>query len=79
MPGLLVSFAIMIVREWVLVAPCSGLALWALLHLARRVISTETPSLALPAGRIPRIANLMALAHHFERLVVTGVVKDNAE
>jgi hypothetical protein len=45
----------------------------------RRVITEEVPSLALPAGRIPRIAKLMALAHHFERLVVTGVVKDYAE
>jgi hypothetical protein len=46
----------------------------------RRVISTEEVlSPALPAGRIPRIAKLMALAHHFERLVVTGVVKDYAE
>jgi hypothetical protein len=45
----------------------------------RRVITEEVLSPALPAGRIPRIARLMALAHHFERLVVTGVVKDYAE
>ncbi|HQR42645.1 MAG TPA: hypothetical protein PLX97_08170 [Gemmatales bacterium] len=45
----------------------------------QRVIRSEVPSPALPAGRIPRIAKLMALAHHFERLVVTGVVKDYAE
>lgn len=45
----------------------------------RRVITTEAPSPALPPGRIPRISRLMALAHHFERLVVTGVVKDYAE
>jgi hypothetical protein len=45
----------------------------------RRVITSEMPQPTLPAGRIPRIAKLMALAHHFERLVVTGVVKDYAE
>ncbi len=30
-------------------------------------------------GRIPRISRLMALAHHLERLVASGQVKDNAE
>jgi hypothetical protein len=45
----------------------------------RRVISEEARPPALPAGRIPRIAKLMALAHHYERLVVSGVVKDYAE
>ena len=45
----------------------------------QRVIRDAPPSPALPAGRIPRIAKLMALAHHFERLVVTGVLKDYAE
>jgi hypothetical protein len=45
----------------------------------RRVITEEAPQSPLPVGRIPRIAKLMALAHHFERLVVTGVVKDYAE
>src|SRR5450755_1953693 len=45
----------------------------------QRVISTEKKSPALPAGRIPRISRLMALAHHLELLVVTGQVKDYAE
>src|SRR5450432_2646226 len=45
----------------------------------QRVISTEKKSPALPAGRIPRISRLMALAHHLEELVVSGQVKDYAE
>lgn len=45
----------------------------------RRVITTEKQLPALPAGRIPRISRLMALAHHFEQLVVSGAVKDYAE
>ena len=43
------------------------------------MITTEAPSPALPVSRIPRISKLMALAHHFERLVLTGIVKDYAE
>ncbi len=45
----------------------------------QRVITTRKKPPALPEGRIPRISRLMALAHHLERLVVTGVVKDYAE
>jgi hypothetical protein len=45
----------------------------------RKTITTNRPLPVLPPGRIPRISRLMALAHHFERLVVTGVVKDYAE
>ncbi len=45
----------------------------------QRVITTRRKPPALPEGRIPRISRLMALAHHLERLVVTGVVKDYAE
>ncbi len=45
----------------------------------QRVITTELPSPALPQGRIPRISRLLALAHHMERLVVSGEVKDYAE
>lgn len=45
----------------------------------QRVITTRQQSPALPEGRIPRLSRLMALAHHLERLVVTGVVKDYAE
>lgn len=45
----------------------------------QRVITTRKKPPALPEGRIPRISRLMALAHHLEILVVTGVVKDYAE
>ena len=45
----------------------------------QQVITTRKKPPALPDGRIPRISRLMALAHHLERLVVTGAVKDYAE
>jgi hypothetical protein len=45
----------------------------------RKTITTDPLVPVLSPGRIPRISRLMALAHHFERLVVTGVVKDYAE
>ncbi len=32
-----------------------------------------------PAGRVPRVARLLALAHHFDELLRQGVVKDQAE
>jgi hypothetical protein len=37
------------------------------------------PRPAVPAGRVPRLARLMALALRFESLVRSGVVKDYAE
>jgi hypothetical protein len=33
----------------------------------------------LAAGRVPRVAKLLALAHRFERLLHEGVVKDYAD
>jgi hypothetical protein len=45
----------------------------------QRVMTTETKAKPMAEGRIPRISRLMALAHHLERLVVTGQVKDYAE
>ena len=45
----------------------------------QRVITAEKKPPTLPAGRIPRISRLMALAHHLERLVVSGQVRDYAE
>jgi hypothetical protein len=33
---------------------------------------------ALPPGRVPRVARLLALAHHFEGLLRRGLVKDYA-
>jgi hypothetical protein len=32
-----------------------------------------------PRGRIPRVARLLALAHHFEELPATGAVETQAE
>jgi len=32
-----------------------------------------------PVGRVPRVARLLALAHHFDHLIAQGVVVDYAE
>lgn len=32
-----------------------------------------------PAGHVPRVARVLALAHHFDALIEQGVVKDYAE
>jgi hypothetical protein len=32
-----------------------------------------------PVGRVPRIARILALAHHFDKLIDQGVVKDYAD
>ncbi len=32
-----------------------------------------------PIGRIPRVARVLALAHHFDDLILQGAVKDYAE
>ena len=32
-----------------------------------------------PVGRVPRVARLLALAHHFDHLIEQGVVHDYAE
>jgi hypothetical protein len=37
------------------------------------------PRPVLPPGRVPRVARLLALAHHFEGLLRQGLVKDYAE
>jgi len=44
-----------------------------------RVVDTEAPRPALPAGRVPRITRLMALAIHLEGLLREGVVRDQSE
>src|SRR5262245_42532270 len=54
------------------------------LHFARRgrggrKEGRDGPLPALPAGRVPRVARLMALALKFDGLVRSGVVKDYAE
>lgn len=44
----------------------------------QKVITTRKP-MVHGVGHTPRISKLMALAHHFEQLVVSGAVKDYAE
>jgi hypothetical protein len=40
---------------------------------------TRGPKPTRPRGRIPRIARLLALAHHFDELLATGAVETQAE
>ena len=44
-----------------------------------RVVRDTAPPVQPPAGRIPRISRLMALAIRFEQLIRDGVVKDQAD
>jgi len=46
----------------------------------RQVLAVAPPRVAeVPAGRIPRVSRLMALAIHFDRLIRQGTVKDISE
>lgn len=47
----------------------------------RKCIETPTdlPTADITAGRVPRIARLMALAIHFDRLLQEGKIKDFAD
>lgn len=45
-------------------------------HGKREMVAGATPVLDTPQGRVPRVSRLMALAIEFERLVATGVVRD---
>ncbi len=45
----------------------------------RKRLEEATPQLQIPAGRIPRISRLMALAIKMDRLVQEGCVRDYAE
>ena len=45
----------------------------------RRRMERPKPKHDAPAGRIPRISRLMALAIHMQRLIAEGVVRDFAE
>jgi hypothetical protein len=61
----------------------TALTVTGTVHFARRGKTKElrvgpAPS-PLPAGRVPRVARLMALALKFERLIQEGAVKDYAE
>jgi hypothetical protein len=43
------------------------------------IILREGPKPMRPRGRVPRIARLLALAHHFQELLDTGVVRTQME
>jgi hypothetical protein len=52
------------------------------IHLAtptRATVVREGPKPARPAGRIPRVSRILALAHHFQSLLDTGVVHTQME
>jgi hypothetical protein len=52
------------------------------IHLAtptRATVVREGPKPARPAGRIPRVARILAQAHHFQNLLETGVVRTQME
>jgi len=44
-----------------------------------RAIVEATGNSAAPAGRVPRVSRLMALAIHFDRLLREGKVRDQSE
>jgi hypothetical protein len=48
-------------------------------HGRLQIESRNRPSRPQPIGRVPRVARMLALAHHFDRLIKQGVVKDYAE
>ena len=48
-------------------------------HGRRQIASSKRPSRPKPIGRVPRVARMLALAHHFDRLITQGVVKDYAD
>jgi hypothetical protein len=43
------------------------------------LILREGPQPTRPRGRIPRVARLLALAHHFDELLKTGAMESQAE
>jgi hypothetical protein len=45
----------------------------------RKELNAGPPPKTAGAGRVPRVAKLLALAHRFEQLLRTGVVRDYAE
>jgi hypothetical protein len=62
--------------------PAQGVTLSIPTHLAapsHALVLREGPKPTRPRGRIPRVARLLALAHHFEELLATGAVETQAE
>jgi hypothetical protein len=52
------------------------------IHLAaptRRTVVREGPKPPRPTGRIARLSRMLALAHHFQNLLDTGVVRTQME
>jgi hypothetical protein len=47
--------------------------------LSHALVLRDGPKHTRPRGRIPRVARLLALAHHFEELLETGAVETQAE
>ncbi|WP_442511605.1 hypothetical protein SH528x_003287 [Novipirellula sp. SH528] len=45
----------------------------------RRAVTPGTPPQSPPAGRLPRVTKLLALAIHFDELIRTGAVTSQAE
>jgi hypothetical protein len=45
-------------------------------HGKKKLVTGETP---IFVGHVPRVARLLALAHHFDHLIEQGVVQDYAE
>jgi hypothetical protein len=63
-------------------APGERVTLSIPIHLAtptRTTVVREGPKPARPAGRIPRVARILAQAHHFQNLIDTGVVRTQME
>ncbi len=46
---------------------------------SRKTITTDPEPLPVPAGRVPRVARLMALAIRFENLIQSGQIDGYAE
>ena len=58
--------------------PAPGVTLSIPTHMAapsHALVLREGPKLTRPRGRIPRVARLRALAHHFDKLLDTGAAR----
>jgi hypothetical protein len=63
-------------------ASTQGVTLRIPTHLAapsHALVLREGAKPTRPRGRIPRVARLLALAHHFDELLKTGAVETQAE
>jgi hypothetical protein len=62
--------------------PAQGVTLHIATHMAapsHGLILREGPKPRRPRGRIPRVARLLPLAHHFDELLKAGAVETQAE